>query len=152
VLKHPLLQWLPVFSNLAPPDIRRLENAALRSEHLKILIVDSNFEINISKKNARKLNNATSNLPSPGLQQIIINTPVLNTSNIAFNYNNFVPMDITPPDMVIIIDDSMVTDNFNKSNIQNFQYLKFLPPVKSSLQNNQQIFPSDYYGLIIILI
>lgn len=126
---------------------------------------DADFELVVNKKNLRKLNNAKSNPTSPSLQQIINNTPHLNTSKSVFNYDNSLSSNNMPVDMVI--DDSTVTDNINEpcnlnhsvsqinstsTSISNNLDSTRPNAVKYSLQHNHIMFPSNFNGPIIILV
>lgn len=119
---------------------------------------DPNFEVVTSKKNQRKfkkLNNTTSSPTSPGLQQIIDNTPLLIASNSTFNYDKLLPTNATPPsDMVV--DDVTITDNTNESYNSNLSVSTSTPAgpnvINNSLRCNLQSFPSHYTGPIFILV
>lgn len=82
------------------------------------------------------------------------NTPLLIASNSTFNYVNFLFINNTPSDSVI--DYSIVTGNFNKPSHSNLSVSQIVftgsNVINNLLRNNQQTFPSDYNGPIIILI
>ena len=118
---------------------------------------DSNWQAAISKKNARKLNNSsnsTSSPTSPVLQQINEITPLLTTSNSAFNYDKPLPVTTTSSDMVV--DDLTVIDNTNEPINSNLSVSISTPTgsnvIKNPLRHNLQSFPSDYTGPIFILV
>ena len=71
---------------------------------------DPSFTTVTSKKSLRKSKSSLLSPPSPGLQQIINNTPILNTSKSAFNYitDNSSSVDA-------VINNGLSTNNLNDS-------------------------------------
>jgi hypothetical protein len=113
------------------------------------------------KKNERKLKANSLSPKSPELQQILNNTPMLNTS--AFDYNNLVSTEnSTSTDSIIY--NSLSSDNFNdltshfitgviSTPINIYTYSTYNPNViNMSSPPTQQTFTADYNGLVMILI
>lgn len=92
---------------------------------------DSSFTSVISKKNLRKSKSNLLTPPSPGLQQIINNTPILNTSQSDFNYITDNNSSADP-----VINDGLSTDNFNDSTSNSVPYV-------NSTQINTSIHSTD---------
>lgn len=124
---------------------------------------DSNYTLVVSKKNSRKSNSNLLTPTSPGLQHIMENTPVLNTSPSTFNY-----MDSAPIDNNLSIDpvtnDGLSIDNANDPTSILVPEINSTPATASIhstvisnditmlSQRSQQTFPSDYIGPIMILV
>jgi len=120
---------------------------------------DSSFTTVISKKNLRKSNSNLLTPPSPGLQQIINNTPILNTSQSAFNYITDNTSSADP-----VINNGLSTDNLNDSTSNSLPYVNStqinisihstdLPnDINMSSQCIQQTFSPDYNGPVVILV
>jgi len=120
---------------------------------------DSSFTTVISRKNLRKLNSNLLTPPSPGLQQIINNTPILNTSQSAFNYITDNNSSADP-----VINNGLSTDNLNDSTSNSLPDVNStqintsilstdLPnDINMSSQYIQQTFSPDYNGPVVILV
>ncbi|KAF0755348.1 Uncharacterized protein FWK35_00010295 [Aphis craccivora] len=117
---------------------------------------DSSFTTVISRKNLRKLNSNLLTPPSPGLQQIINNTPILNTSQSAFNYITDNNSSADP-----VINNGLSTDNLNDSTSNSLPDVNStqintsilstdLPnDINMSSQYIQQTFSPDYNGPVV---
>lgn len=123
---------------------------------------DSNYTLVVNKKKARKSISKLLTPTSPDFQQIMDNTPVLNTSPSTFKYIDSVPIDNNMPI------DSVIKDGFSIDNV-NDPTSTLVPDINSTLstssihtisnddiimlsQCTQQTFPSDYIGPVIILV
>ncbi|KAL4104053.1 hypothetical protein QTP88_019366 [Uroleucon formosanum] len=120
---------------------------------------DSSFITVTSKKSLRKSKTNLLTPPSPGLQQIINNTPILNTSQSSFNYitdnnssadsviNNGLSTDNlndSTPNSLPDVNSTLITTSIHSTDLPNY--------INMSSQCIQRTFSPDYNGPLMILV